>query len=591
MIKKILKILDQKHKYYCLILLLIFLPVTFIETIGISSIPAFVLIITQPDELGSYISNLEITNLILNLSLQERAVYGSMIIGVIFVVKSIVVLLVSYFEAYIIRIINVNNSAKLYQIYLNNNYYFHIENDPPKLIQNISDVSRSTSIIFSFLTLIKESFLILIIIFLLFLSDPKIFTITFIILSIPIFFYNFFFRKKLRERGLVARKFRIMALKDITQGLGGIKFSKLLNQENFLTTVYKKNLNTAAIHDMFLAFLSKTPKIFLELLSITSILILIVLFTTQGKNFNEFLPVLTFIVVATVRLIPSFGNIISSLNNIKFNSISLENVYSSLSDKKIDTENTIQDYEKLPNNDKGEFLELNSVDFNYPNKNENIIDDLSLSISKNKIVGITGASGSGKTTLIDLILGLLTPNGGQIKSFGKDIRKFLKSWRKNVGYVPQNVNLIDDSIKNNICFGHLHESIDSDLLRKCVNFSELDLFIKTLPGNIETNIGHLGKKISGGQLQRIGIARALYQNPDLLIFDEATNALDIEIEDRIIENLKNFKKDITVILISHRLSVLKKCDKIFLLDKGKIKFEGPFQNLPNLRKKDEEAYD
>jgi ABC-type bacteriocin/lantibiotic exporter with double-glycine peptidase domain len=480
--------------------------------------------------------------------------------------------------------LNVTNAKQLYQIYLNKDYYFHVKNDPPKLIQNINDVQRSTSILLSFMTLLKETFLILVIVTLLLFSDPGIFITIFTVLSFPILFYNYFFRKRLKDRGTLARNVRIKSLKEITQGFAGIKFTKLLNLENFLTKSFRKNLNSSSSHDMFVRFLSSTPRVFLELLSILTILVIILMFINQGRNFNELLPILTFTVVATVKLIPSFGNIISSLNNFKFNSVSLDNVYLTLLENDQHKEKFIDDEKKEQKDYTKQFLKVDQIHFGYPDKNQKIINNLTFYIDKKDVVGITGGSGSGKTTLVDIILGLLYPSKGSIKNFGVDIRTFLKSWRKKIGYVPQNLSLIDGSIKDNICLGHLESEIDSKLLEKCINISELNYFVDALPDGLETNVGHLGKKISGGQLQRIGIARALYQNPDILIFDEATNALDINVEDKLIKNLKKFSKDLTIILISHRLSVLKNCNKILLIENGKIKFEGPFESLPDLRK-------
>lgn len=582
MIKKLLKIIDNKYKLHYFILFLAFFPVTFLETIGISSIPVFVILISQPENLNSYMSSKELISFLSNLTLYERAIYGSIIIGLIFLIKSIVIIIVTYFEVFLIKSLNVINSKKLYQIYLNKDYYFHVTNDPPKLIQNINDVQRSTSILISFMTLLREIFLVIIVVILLILSDPVIFISIFSILALPVLFYNYIFRKKLKQRGHLARKFRIIALKEITQGFAGIKFTKLLNLENFLTRSFEKNLNSSALHDMYLRFLSSTPKIFLELISILLILVVILMFVNQGKNFNDLLPILTFAVVAIVKLIPSFGNIVTSLNNIKFNSVSLENVYSTLLESSHQKENYKDG--KEPKDDTKKFLEVDSIDFSYPNKKGKVINNLTLNFNKNQIIGFSGSSGSGKTTLVDIILGLLYPNKGSVKHFGIDIKKFLKSWRKKIGYVPQNLSLIDGTIKDNICLGYLENEIDHKLLHKCINFSELNAFIDTLPNLLETNVGHLGKKISGGQLQRIGIARALYQNPNILIFDEATNALDINIEDKLIKNLKKFNEDLTIILISHRLSVLKNCDKIFIIEKGQIKFEGPYKSLPDLRK-------
>jgi len=580
MLSKVLKILDNKHKKHCLLLLLIFVPVTILETIGIGSLPIFVVFITQPENIIQYININQFVEILNNLTLYERAIYGSAIISSIFILKAIIILGASYFESNLVKEINILNSSRLYKYYLYKPYYFHVENDPPKLIQNMNDVSRSTGIVFSLISLIKEFFLITVIVILLFISDPKTFSIVFGILSLPLIFFYVFFKKILKNKGQLARNYRRLSLKSLDQGFAGIKFTKLLSKEDFLHKSYKKNFSISSNQDMFLVFLGKVPRVLLEILAILTTLIIIMLFIRAGNNFNELLPLLTFIVVATVRLIPSFGNIVTSLNNIKFNTISLNNLYLALSNKRSDLlENNL--FENSENcNDS--LLSVNNVNFSYPGKNENVLNNLTFDINHNSIVGITGSSGSGKTTLVDIILGLLPVNKGSINNYGKNIYNNLKLWRDTIGYVPQNVNLIDDTIKNNICYGYEDNLVDLDLLNKSIKFANLEDLIESLPDKINTNIGYQGLKISGGQLQRIGIARALYQNPNLLVLDEATNALDIKTEKNLIQNLTQFKFNITIILISHRISVLKKCDQIIVIENGKIEFNGKYEKMPKL---------
>jgi ATP-binding cassette, subfamily B, bacterial PglK len=579
-VNKILKILDYTHLKYFLILFSLYIPVTILETIGISSLPVFVIFITQPENFNEYFSNFGIIKIVKDLTIYERTIYGSIVIGLIFLIKGLVTLLLGYFEVYLNKITVRDISSKLYKKYLGNEYYFHVENEPPKLIQNINDVNRVTAIIFSLLTLLKESFLIITVVAILFFADPRTFSIVFTLLSLPLLIYYMLLRNVLKNQGNVAKKYRDISLREMTQGFAGIKIVKLLNKEGFLAQSFISNLSKALHYDMFVRFLSKIPRVFLEILSVGTILILMIIFVRNGKSFNEFLPLLTFVVVATVRLIPSFGNIVVSLNLIRFHSVTLDNIYNSLKYKSyIKKVKKIQKSKKKNVKINKNFLKMESVNYRYPNKKENIIQNLSLIIDKGSITGLTGSSGSGKTTLVDIILGLLKPKNGKIINDGKNIEDDLKSWSKSIGYVPQSVNLINDTIKRNICYGHSDIAIDIKLLNLCIKFSELDNFINSLPKKLNTNIGHLGKKISGGQLQRIGIARALYQNPELLILDEATNALDIKTETKLIKNIRKFKSKLTVILVSHRLSVLKNCNRICIIENGNIKFKGSFKNF------------
>ena len=573
MIKKILNTLETKNKKKFFFLTLSFFPLIFLETIGIGSIPVFVIFITQQNNLDQYFTLISLKELIENFSLLETVIYGSIFLAIIFFLKGIVTFIIAYFELKFIRDIMINTSTKIFKIYLNQDYYFHIQNNPAKLLENTKeDVRRSSSAVLSLLTLIKELMLLIVILSILIYSDPQLLLLIFILLSIPLILYYFFFKKILKSRGKIAKKYRTASIKIINQALSGIKFIKLIRNEDLITDSLKQNLFIAYRNEMFMNLINKTPKIFLEIFSLLILLTLIIFYINIGYDLNEFLPIISFMVVAAVRLIPSFGNIINSINFLKFNQVSVENVYKTLKIKTTKPKKQKGIYKNnrvLKNSSNG--LIIKKLNFKYPAKENKIIDNASIKLNKNKIFGITGQSGSGKTTFIDLVLNLLKPLSGSITFNGKNIHNEEKKFMTSIGYVPQNVYLLDDTILNNITFGNEDKVINRDLLQKCIKFSQLENFINSLPKKLNTNIGHDGKKISGGQLQRIGIARALYQNPEIIVFDEATNALDIPTEIKLLKNLRKFKDDLTIFLISHRLSVLKKCDEILLIKNGKIK--------------------
>ena len=278
------------------------------------------------------------------------------------------------------------------------------------------------------------------------------------------------------------------------------------------------------------------------------------------------LPTLTLLVVALLRFIPSLGSILVAINSYKFNQVTLDNLYKIFQDINSNNEFKIK---KLNDDNQSKFrfdqkVQFNNVNYSYEKSNKKILKNINLTIKKNQKVGITGPSGSGKSTLLSLILGLIEPNSGLIQCDGMNIFKNLDFWHQKIGYVPQSIHLIDDSIKNNICYGVNEEEINENNLQNAIKISEIGQFISDMPNKIDTWIGYDGARISGGQLQRIGIARAMYLNPSILILDEPTSSLDRENEEKIISGLFSIP-NITIILISHNQKILDKCDQIISL--------------------------
>ena len=296
----------------------------------------------------------------------------------------------------------------------------------------------------------------------------------------------------------------------------------------------------------------------------------------QSGNFGTALPILSLYVFAGYRLMPALQQIYSSFTQLAFIGPSIEKLYEDI--KSLKPFNRNQDQSALSFN---KSITLKNVHYNYPNASRTALKDINLIIPIKSTVGLVGATGSGKTTTVDIILGLLEAKKGTLEIDGKIITQQNKrSWQKAIGYVPQHIYLTDDTISANIAFGVEIEDINQEAVEKASKIANLHEFIiDELPKKYQTTIGERGVRLSGGQRQRIGIARALYHNPQVLILDEATSALDNQTEKAVMDAINNLSKNITIILIAHRLSTVKSCDKIFLLEKGELKNKGTFEEL------------
>lgn len=573
MFKKIFTILSKSQKIRLLLLVLSSLPLIFLETISLSSLPIYLLTIINPSKIFEYVDNRTIESFVLDMPISDRALYGVIIIFFIFFVKAIYHIFYNYFELSLIKKINLEHSNKIYSFYLNESFLFHTQNNPSKLIQNIADVKRSTSVIFSFLNIIKELVLILVIITVLLFSDSLVLLITVSIFSLPVIFFLTYFRKTLKKRGEIAKKSRVLILKNLQESFSLIRFIKIIGNHEFIKNNFDIQ-NFRSLHqEMIVGFIGKTPRIILELFTVLTISLIILFLFKNNETFESILPLLTLLVVSLVRFIPSVGIILVGINQYKFHHVSLTNIFNIFKIHENNSKNVLiglKNYNQKKLSFKKE-IEFINVNFAYPHSEKNSLEDLNFKIKKNVKLGIQGPTGSGKSTLIALLTGLLKPKSGEIMIDGKEIHENLTAWQKNIGYVPQAVHLLDDTIKNNICFGMSEREIDINRLEQVIEISGIDEFIKQQPRNLETTIGHGGARISGGQLQRIGIARALYLNPEILILDEPTSSLDQDTEEKIIEKILSLN-ELTVILISHNPKVIEKCDEVLTLKSGTVKF-------------------
>ena len=539
----------------------------FAEMIGLGSIPIYAAVLTQPEQLFEKYDLNHLTFYFKNLDQKRLLIYSSLILGIIFFLKNILLLIISYFETLILTKLRILNSKKLFSSYLNQPYKFHLNANPSKLVRNIHiELNSACSLIQNLLIIFRESLILLVIFILLLVMDPFLSIAVFLFLGLFSSVFYFIFKNSLKKRGKLSQEHRGKKIQTINQSLEAIKDIKILNREAFMLNEFNRELVGDEKHRLFHDVVKKIPRLYLEVLAILAIIIITMFLIFSGKSISSIIPFLSLLSICIVRMVPSFNAITSALSLIKYGMASFDLVTKELKDEKVKSENVAENDVFIDNKE----IKIKNISYIYPDTEKKIIHDLSLEIKIGDSIGIKGKSGIGKSTLINIITGLLEPIEGDIIWNKESIKKNIYSWRKNIGYIPQDIYLLDNNIKRNIAFGIPEEKINTEILNKVVRLSYLENFISNLDLGLETPVGNRGIKLSGGQRQRIGIARALYNDPGILIFDEATSSLDKYSEKEVLETIKSFKSLKTMIIVSHRDTTLENCNKIFELKNGKL---------------------
>lgn len=572
--KHLNNIIPKKEKKKIPFFFVINILTMFLETFGIAMIIPLISVITS----GNFIYQNEISRQVLDIlgnpPREQILIITMILIVIVFIIKNLIIGLFIWLQYNFAHKLQLSLSAKLYENYLKKNFLFHVKTNSSKLIRNTSNEPNTIrNAIMDLFIIIADLSIVIGLILLLIYFDPI--TNSYIIGSLILISSIFFLliRNRVKKWGLIRLKMSGQSLKDLTQGYGGIKEIKILGKENFFLNIFTNNLKNLVNMNILNGFLKALPKLFLELLGIFILFSLIIILTLNAENsIEKIITSLSLFTLSIFKILPSLVRILSSAQNLRFRMASIELLSDEFkkfkNDKniKIDSTSTAISFVEDPHQ-----LEIKNLYFSYEQEGQKGLKDISCTIEKNSILGIFGPSGSGKSTLINLILGLIEPKNGKIFYNKKNIFENLKSWQSIIGLIPQNIYLIDDKIKNNIALGIEEKEIDINLLHRCIKMAELDQFIYNLPQGIETIVGERGARISGGELQRIGIARALYRNPKILILDEATSSLDAINEKKIMNTIESIKKGKIVILISHRQSIIEYCTKIIEIESGRIK--------------------
>lgn len=581
-------VLKRKNKIKLIYLQVLLLVSALFEVASILTIGPFMSLVADTAEIESSKFIILIKNF-LNITNNNDLIFITGFITLfVFTLSAFISILTTFVVTYFGNKIGAEISTSLYNLYLSKPFLFHLNTNTSDLISKISfDAERTTSIFLRVMATnsgIIKSISIVIALLIYNYKVALVLGITFISTYVVIFFI---LQSKFNTIGYLLTDQKSKIYKLLTEGLGSIKDIIILSRKLFFVSEYEKSQNLIARKSAFITTMSLTPRPIIETVALGSVISLILYFAkTSDENITSILTTLAVFGLGSYKLLPSFQDIYFNLSSIKSNIPAYKVIQGFLHEANRLEEIKLRDENIIFK--KNDTIKFEKVNFVYPDSEVPSLKDIDIHIKANSSVGIVGQTGAGKSTFGNLILGLLEPTSGTIKINEKIIntKDKVKGWQKNISFVPQNLFLLESSIKNNVAFTLDDKSIDQAKLEKSCEQAQLSEFISTLKDGYDTKIGEKGMKISGGQQQRIGIARAIYNDTSVLFFDEATSALDGLTEEKVITSLKK-NNDKTIFLISHNFSTIKTCDKIIYFENGKIVKEGTFDELmsiPNFKK-------
>lgn len=461
-------------------------------------------------------------------------------------------------------------SCKVMNSYLEQDYFFHVKNNSADLIRNVyNDTNMFYVAVLNVIQLVSELCTITAIGIYLFVKDGLLTLGIGLIVGSFTFFFMRFYKNRLKHMGEEYRRLYAGIVKCMQQSFGGIKEIKIANREKFFGEEFDSINYDLAKNQKDNALLNSIPKPVMEAACIGSLMIIVIIKASLGDISIAFATTLGVFAMGAMRLLPSINKISAYISTLLYSRAFVESVYTERQrmiaiSKRKSEENTVSDitFDKE--------ISVEDLSFSYEEGVENVINDASFKIEKNTSVAFIGPSGAGKTTMVDIMLGVLKPQKGCVKVDGSNIADCMDAWHKKVGYIPQNIYLMDESLRRNIAFGVPESEIDDEKVWRVIREAQLENVVKDMDDGLDTVIGEMGVRLSGGQRQRIGIARALYREPEILVLDEATSALDTETERAVMEAIDSLHGKMTLIIIAHRLSTIKNCDIVYEVKEGRV---------------------
>ncbi len=575
--KKINYIFDRKQKNSLVGLGFMILLGGIFETLGVSMMVPVVTVILDPESLHRAMDKVPaLENLAYSLGLdsdkkQICAILALLII--IYIVKNAYLLFLTYAQNTFIARTRNDMISRVMREFLNRPYEDYLGADIPTVFRiTDSDIPHMFSLMLALLGLATEGIVSLFLGAYLVYTNWKMALLIIVVLAGMTLISTKFIKPKMNFIGKKNQNIQSRIAKWRIQAIYGLKDVKVLNRQDFFIRNYYESGKIGAETARDYTVLNNTPRLMIETVFMSAVFGFIMIYVSGGGDTNLLITQLAAFGVAAVRLMPSANRINTYITEIAYEEPSLNFVYDNLTesmktDKKMAAERMAIAGPPLKLEDK---IELKGITFAYPDADRNIFTKADMLVPKGKSVGIMGSSGAGKSTIVDILLGLLHASEGEILCDGSNIFSNYESWLAQVGYIPQSIYLIDESIRDNIAFGIDAKEINDDRIWEVCEEAQLADFIKSLPEGLDTKIGDRGVRLSGGQRQRIGIARALYHNPEILVFDEATSALDNETEAAVMEAVNSFHGKKTMIIIAHRLNTIEKCDIIYEVKDEKI---------------------
>ena len=569
LLKKITRILDDKQKKQALIILVLSIIGALLETLGVSAILPLVQVMLEPDKI---FENRIVSELlfVLNIYETDSLIFFIAIFTItIYVLKNAYLCFLSWIRAKYTAKVQQEVSVKMLHSYMKRGYIFFRQTNTSTLIRAVKDSVASVQTVIQMFMKILTEVLTIFCIFVYILITDWILAVSMVgLVGVCLVGILSIFKKVMTDAGRLNFKSSSEVNKWLLQLFSGIKEVLVFGRKDYFVSNYEKsftNLQKAKIRQ---TVSSEVPAYLIEGTCVMGIIFTVCVRMTFVTDMAEFLPQLAVFAMAAFRLLPSVGRIAASLNSCIFSIPAVTEVYDNIEENRkyaeCNKENKTTIEEKISFNEK---VDIDNIVWRYPDGIENVLDHVNLSINKGDSIALVGPSGAGKSTLADIILGLLYPQEGGVLVDGKNITN--NGERTSIiSFVPQLVYLIDDTVRRNVAFGIKDAEISDDLVLKALEQAHMKEYILSLPKGLDTVVGERGVRFSGGQMQRLAIARALYTNPEILVLDEATSALDSETESAVMESIEALQGHKTLIIIAHRLTTIKKCNKIYEIVNG-----------------------
>jgi ABC-type multidrug transport system fused ATPase/permease subunit len=580
---KILEILDRNEKTRLLVLTGMMVVGAGLEVFGIGAVTSFIGVLASPDVIREHAVLSSLYQSTGAGSVQEFLTYAGVFLILVFIVKNGYLAFLIHSQTKFAFQKEVALSGQLLTAYLRNPYTFHLQRNSADLVKNATvEVSHVvTGVLMPALVLLTEGIVLAFVLILLAAVEPMIALTIFVLLGTVALTFIRVVKPVLNKAGRLRSTSSGSRIKWVNQALGSIKETKLLGREEFFIRKFHESTERYAQSGLTANILNNLPRLIVEIVAVSAILAVFLVAQNQSRNLQDLLPVLVLFSLAAMRLMPSVNRMTPAFNQLRYWFPALETVHhdlrtASYRNRRVTEESASMD---RTNEVLASEVALRNVCYRHPGSHSWSVRDVSLTIPRGSSVAFMGPSGAGKSTLVDLILGLIDPDDGEILIDGRPLNEIRTGWQRKIGYVPQSIYLTDDTVRRNVALGVTESEIDNVRVWTALRGARLDDMIRRLPEQLETEVGERGIRLSGGERQRVGIARALYHNPDILVFDEATSALDIRTEREIVDTINALTGEKTVIVVAHRLSTIRNCDTIFMIEDGRVTDSGTLDQL------------
>lgn len=573
MLKKLKHILYKKDYNQFKFVLLLNSLMFFLEFVTIASVPLFVTSILNPEIVIIKLQGV-LNFEIIEFLKQNLVIFSSTLVVVSFLIKNIILVLILVYQGNFFRKFKLNLSKKLFNFYTDASFLHHLNRNPSNLSRNVTDeINGVYNYLLQLTQLVRESVAILVIFLLILIVNPlTAISICFFLSLISVANIKKV-KPYLKSKAANNQTVRKNMIQTIYETFGSIKDIKIFGKEKNVKNFFESNANEYERNVYHFAIFSRLPRILLEVFTIIGIIILSFFYLTILKNSGNLFPVLSLLAISAMRFIPAFNSVVQAVYFLKIYNQSIRLITEEL--KFIDAQISIESKNKIEvcidkSENKSLFF-VENLSYKYPGRENFQLKNINIEIKKGKKIAITGKTGSGKSTLFYLMLGLIKPSTGNIFINGENMHLNLQKWRQKIGYISQNIHLLDGSIKKNIAFEFLDQPVNEKLMKEAISISCLNQKVAKLKEGYNTEVGSDGLMFSGGERQRIAIARAVYKKPEIFFLDEFTSALDTKTEDEIIKNFDKKLSHCTLIMIAHRKETINKCDEVWELNNGELR--------------------